>query len=450
MIYMHADTLHLVSSILSIVCSIAILQKDKNSNVMMPIYFMTAALLVSPTNVNVGDKLLPQSAYWRTRLQKTIQIIVWLWVVVLQRSLTAVSLRIGLVSNILSFIEKFLAILLLVVSVVTIIVVLLLPIPTLRKPTGEHLRIGTLSFNMTVSKSHPRYSVASANSCRDSDGNVLIPAQCWFPMKISRPSVHDSIVKRLAMLWTSGNISSQVMEAELLLGVLASGSGLPTWVMHHVLLATSWSEPQVNLSNTLSSSRLPVVVYSHGMHGWRQVHTSLCEEIASHGYIVFSLDHSPCSSMARPHQLLMASASFDFALPKDIPDSLLPEGKAFYERGIDRRVNDIQILLDWLEGGDSSVCLLPFREAIDITQLHVCGHSYGGATVATLAVRDKRVCSVVSLDGWFYPIATADLQRTSDAHMLMLSSHNWTPSKVRSFPHYTARANSSNTLTLCV
>ena len=50
------------------------------------------------------------------------------------------------------------------------------------------------------------------------------------------------------------------------------------------------------------NSTYPVVVVSHGMTGMRTVHTALCSELASHGYVLACVEHrdrSACTTVRK-------------------------------------------------------------------------------------------------------------------------------------------------------
>lgn len=377
------------------------------------------------------------SAYWRTRVLYVTTILLWVWHVVVERVLN------GMGSS-LTFVGAGLAIISLIVSILTIAVICILPVPSLRSPTGKHKRLGTLSFNI-YRKSDNAIKRNGAQIPVGGDNDMsTIPVQCWFPIVDRKTSAASGsafvpMVQRFARLWTSGDPSHEETEAILLLETMADSAGLPQWALHHLMLSLTHSEHQFDLSQIKAPTPLPVAVYSHGMHGWRQVHTCLCEELASQGFLVFSVDHSPCSTLARPHLQLHTSTVFDFKLPPNIPDSLTPEGKQFYCDGIDRRVRDLTALLEFISSPpaaarvqqDNGTHVLDFSPVADLSRVHACGHSFGGATVACWAARDARVSSTVVLDGWYYPISDSDMNHRTKAHTMLLSSQDWPISKVR-------------------
>jgi predicted dienelactone hydrolase len=62
------------------------------------------------------------------------------------------------------------------------------------------------------------------------------------------------------------------------------------WFFTHATLVTTNSHRGAQLSS--AKSRYPVLVFSHGYTSFSAQNTSLTEELASHGYVVFSLAHT--------------------------------------------------------------------------------------------------------------------------------------------------------------
>ena len=69
--------------------------------------------------------------------------------------------------------------------------------------------------------------------------------------------------------------------------MVSEGFGIPKYLMNNLsnINGNSWSEAQpVN-------EKFPVLIFSHGIGGLKTQNTTQMEEMASHGYVVFSCDH---------------------------------------------------------------------------------------------------------------------------------------------------------------
>ena len=64
--------------------------------------------------------------------------------------------------------------------------------------------------------------------------------------------------------------------------------GFPSFVLDHLALAKTNSYPEAPLSGAVE--QYPVIVYSHGWTGFRTVNVDQSEALASHGYVVVSVD----------------------------------------------------------------------------------------------------------------------------------------------------------------
>ena len=51
-----------------------------------------------------------------------------------------------------------------------------------------------------------------------------------------------------------------------------------------------------DISNDFKGKPLIPIVYSHGVCSNRTMHSGTCRDLASHGYIVFALDHNDGTS----------------------------------------------------------------------------------------------------------------------------------------------------------
>lgn len=148
----------------------------------------------------------------------------------------------------------------------------------------------------------------------------------------------------------------------------------------------------------------PLVVFSHGSFGVKESNETLYRELASHGYVVCSIDHTYHSFSAklsngktvRISGAYMKELSADS--PQDQPEQSLPR----FEKWMALRTGDINFVLDTVikkvseESGELSVYSL-----IDLSQICVMGHSLGGS--ATLGVGRQRsdIAAVIALEAPF-------------------------------------------------
>ncbi|MFF4014509.1 alpha/beta hydrolase family protein [Streptomyces sp. NPDC001843] len=151
---------------------------------------------------------------------------------------------------------------------------------------------------------------------------------------------------------------------------------------------------------------LPVVVYSHGAGSHRSDHTVIVQELASHGYVVVTVDH--------------------------INDaySQLPDGQVVTPIRDDQHTmyavdyaTDIRFVLDCVEqiaaghNPDAGRRPLPdgLCQALDTSRIGMFGWSKGGTATACVMLTDRRVGAGLSLDGPMQPgpqpTITTDLDR---------------------------------------
>ncbi|GAA1500912.1 alpha/beta hydrolase [Kitasatospora kazusensis] len=145
---------------------------------------------------------------------------------------------------------------------------------------------------------------------------------------------------------------------------------------------------------------LPVVVYSHGAHSQRADHTVMVQELASHGYVVVTVDHTYDAFTEFPDGRVLT------------PDRNQPMGPAAFAA-------DIRFLLDCVEdlaagrNPDTDRRALPagLLHALDPHRIGMFGWSKGGTATALTMLADQRVRAGLSLDGPMQPTITTDLDR---------------------------------------
>jgi platelet-activating factor acetylhydrolase len=131
--------------------------------------------------------------------------------------------------------------------------------------------------------------------------------------------------------------------------------------------------------------KLIPIVYSHGLTGSRTSYTSVCQELASHGYIVFALDHHDGSCPYTEDFSGDKYWCFDTRAP-----SLDVKGEDCYEdfhQKVITRETEVRYLLDDITHPAFNKKALKFPHGVtyDFDKLTVAGHSFGGATALKVA-----------------------------------------------------------------
>lgn len=133
------------------------------------------------------------------------------------------------------------------------------------------------------------------------------------------------------------------------------------------------------------------IVYSHGSSSNRTMHSGTCKDFASHGYIVFAIDHhdGTCSYYQKQDGTKV------HYINSKLDDIALRKAQTQI------RTTEVMQLIDELYSGSiSSKLNLPVQ--FDLTKLTVAGHSFGGTTAVHAAMLDHRIKACLPLDPWLY------------------------------------------------
>lgn len=137
----------------------------------------------------------------------------------------------------------------------------------------------------------------------------------------------------------------------------------------------------------------PVVFFSPSSGGYRTQNTFLCEELASHGYVVVGVDHPYSSSRVKMQDgRVIHSLSSDWL--QIATQETWKASRPVVEDTLETRVGDVLYAWKALEAHEE----LP----IDFTRAAAIGHSFGGAVAAELCRRDARFRAGANFDGWMF------------------------------------------------
>ncbi len=296
------------------------------------------------------------------------------------------------------------------------------PVPELLEPTGPYA-IGTTRFHFV---DHGRPEPFTPDT---TDHRTLL-VQAWYPAEFTKG------FQRAPWL----------PEAEAVFGAGPAYHGFPRFVGGHLALIKSqayWEAPM-----SPSQQRYPIVVYSTGIMGFLTSNTTQMQELASHGYIVFSMAHPYQNSfmlypdgrlltlddpitkkqldalITKQFNLLTANNRFDSLLERQSFYRMMP---AFVQRFIRAQIhgrlteiasqfpdsesplrldesaalwaNDTRFLVDALEGLNHGEPPSIFANRLDLERMGALGMSFGGASTGLFWASDARCKAGVNLDG---------------------------------------------------
>jgi predicted dienelactone hydrolase len=183
----------------------------------------------------------------------------------------------------------------------------------------------------------------------------------------------------------------------------------------HYLTTHGMSPQQVTLPKTAghvlapvktSLGKLPVLLYSTGLHSDRAQGTALAQDLASRGYLVVTVDHThDANEVQFPGNRLELNR--------------MPPGTHSSDT-LKIRAADIKFVINQLgkisTGGnpDAGHATLPagLKQSVDMSRIGMFGWSLGGGAVPTAMQLDKRIGAGANLDGQFFGTAPSkDLDR---------------------------------------
>ena len=163
----------------------------------------------------------------------------------------------------------------------------------------------------------------------------------------------------------------------------------------------------------MEPNSLPLVIFSHGAFGYYQSNASTYMELASHGYVVASLDHPYHAFFTRDSSgktITVEPEFFSTALNVGNNDDSISEEELFEitSKWMELREADMNFVIDtlkarniddaWFYDDAEQETIIAIVNSIDTTKIGLMGHSLGGATAVSVGRRDD-ILAVIDLDG---------------------------------------------------
>ncbi|WP_313731664.1 alpha/beta hydrolase family protein [Cohnella nanjingensis] len=249
----------------------------------------------------------------------------------------------------------------------------LLPVISFAKPTGPY-PVGTTVFHWVDERRGESYT-------ENPDDKRELMVQIWYPAAEGGGKKQSPYVQNASKMTAA--ISSKML-------------GLPAFAFSHLRLAKTHSLLEAKLSD--SESPYPVLIFSHGMNGYRNQNTFQVEELASHGYIVVGIDYAyeAAASVYPDGRAAMSKIGADLT------------SNAKYDEHIPLWTDDATFVLDQVEKLNLNDSTGRFTGKIDMNRVGMFGHSFGGAVTVQMLRKDPRVKAALSMDGGFYGQPVSD------------------------------------------
>ncbi|WP_378738288.1 alpha/beta hydrolase family protein [Nocardia brasiliensis] len=162
----------------------------------------------------------------------------------------------------------------------------------------------------------------------------------------------------------------------------------------------------------------PILLFSPGMDDPAGLNTAQAEDLASHGYIVATINHThEAFAVQFPDGRVERTVIPLDSPPEVLRDILLPV-----------RVADTRFVVDQLaeiasgrHAGDDRVGTVDLAHSLDLSRIGMFGHSLGGSTTAQAMHDDSRIRAGVNLDG---PLLGSVVVEGLDRPLLMLGNDN--------------------------
>lgn len=153
-------------------------------------------------------------------------------------------------------------------------------------------------------------------------------------------------------------------------------------------------------SDIIEEHGLPVVLFVPGFGEERQKYTILCEELASHGYVVMSFDAPYISSFVQffDRSCIVPTIKDIWKIPRDRDYRY-----KVFDEALSSVIDDLKTVIENLnEIGE--YCFLNYEEEqkfvspFDKNKIIIMGHSFGGNVAHSIGFTNERITAVVDID----------------------------------------------------
>lgn len=149
-------------------------------------------------------------------------------------------------------------------------------------------------------------------------------------------------------------------------------------------------------ANTVSKA--PLIIFCPGRGVERFGYTALAEELASHGYVVASID-MPEIGYVYYQDGLTLTPSNKYRAPRGLMAGPYEKVDEFYEEANQTGTRDVLFVLQNIMTLSKNDPSGRFTDKIDMSNIGLFGHSLGGRISGNVAVKNKGIKALVTMEG---------------------------------------------------
>ncbi|MGM7637207.1 alpha/beta hydrolase family protein [Bacillus sp. Hm123] len=272
-------------------------------------------------------------------------------------------------------------------SFVTVALPLILPVFTFEKPTGPY-KIGTVTYEWIDEQREETFTPESGDKRK-------VVVQIWYPA--------DSKAK--------GKLVPYLSDGDVYAEGLSKALNMPE------LLFTTFGHVKTHAIENVEISNLesvyPVLLFSHGFTMFKNQNTFQIEQLVSQGYIVVGIDHTYSSAAT-----VFADGRVAYYVPQD------KDSADYLDQANEGWVEDAKFALDQLEKLATNDLNQRFTGRMDMENVGMFGHSFGGATSTQMLMRDDRIKAAINMDGVLYGKLRVLEEGLKKPFLLMSADHS--------------------------
>lgn len=150
--------------------------------------------------------------------------------------------------------------------------------------------------------------------------------------------------------------------------------------------------------NSIENNTCPLIVFSHGGISTNTSNLSLYKELASHGYVVASIDHPYHALSAKINgKKIFINSGYMKELNAENSYSNIQNSYECFQKWMKLRTDDINYVIDTFIQ-ESIIESNTFYSLIDAKSIGVAGHSLGGSAALGVARQRNDIKAVIALE----------------------------------------------------